>query len=49
MENSEIIENIVELEEGNEGWVETHHFDSSLLSTNEKISEISHEVSNTNL
>jgi hypothetical protein len=34
------------LEEGNEGWVETHHFDSSLLSFNEKIS---HEVSNQNI
>ncbi|KAL4154513.1 hypothetical protein QTP88_000373 [Uroleucon formosanum] len=43
IENSEIIENIVELEEGSEGWVETHHFDSSLLPMNEKISEISHE------
>ncbi|XP_025191830.1 ubiquitin-like-conjugating enzyme ATG3 [Melanaphis sacchari] len=36
IENSEIVENIVELGEGNEGWVETHHFD-------EKISEISYE------
>ncbi|KAL5238736.1 hypothetical protein ACI65C_006146 [Semiaphis heraclei] len=42
IENSEIIENIVELEEGSEGWVETHHFDSSHLPVNEKISEISH-------
>ncbi|XP_022177198.1 ubiquitin-like-conjugating enzyme ATG3 [Myzus persicae] len=43
VENSEIIENIVELEEGNEGWVETHHFDSSILPMKEKISEISHK------
>ncbi|XP_001949218.2 ubiquitin-like-conjugating enzyme ATG3 [Acyrthosiphon pisum] len=43
IENSEIIENIVELEEGNEGWVETHHSDSSHLPMNEKISEIPHE------
>ncbi|XP_026819892.1 ubiquitin-like-conjugating enzyme ATG3 [Rhopalosiphum maidis] len=46
IENYEILENIVELDEGNEGWVETHHFDSSLLSFNEKISEISHEENN---
>lgn len=43
IENSEILENIVELEEGNEGWVETHHFDSSFLSSNDKVSEISHK------
>lgn len=46
MENSEILENIVESEEGNEGWVETHYFDPSLLHLNEKISEIPQEVSN---
>jgi len=37
------------LEEGNEGWVETHHFDSSHLPMNEKISEIPHEVSDIHL
>jgi hypothetical protein len=38
----------VESEEGNEGWVETHHFDSALSPLSEKISEISLEVCKTN-
>lgn len=45
MENWEIQENIVESEEGNEGWVETHHYDSSKSTTREKISKLSSGVS----
>lgn len=43
VEDCDIEEKIVESEEGNEGWVETHHYDSSPL--NEKVSELSLEVS----
>jgi len=43
IENYEVQENIVESEEGNEGWVETHHFDPALSPISEKISEISLE------
>uniref|UniRef100_A0A2S2Q8Z9 Ubiquitin-like-conjugating enzyme ATG3 n=1 Tax=Sipha flava TaxID=143950 RepID=A0A2S2Q8Z9_9HEMI len=38
VENCEIQENIVESEGGNEGWVETHHFDP--LSLSEEISDL---------
>lgn len=47
IENCEVQENIVESEDGNEGWVETHHFDSALSPLSEKISEISLEVCKT--
>lgn len=46
IENCEVQENIVESEDGNEGWVETHYFDSTLSPLSEKISEISLEVCN---
>lgn len=37
----------MESEDGNEGWVETHHYDSALSPLSEKISEISLEVCKT--
>lgn len=46
IENCEVQENIVESEDGNEGWVETHHYDSSLSPLNEKTSNLLLEVSN---
>ncbi|XP_015378844.1 PREDICTED: ubiquitin-like-conjugating enzyme ATG3 isoform X2 [Diuraphis noxia] len=47
IENSEIIENIVESEEGNEGWIETHHLDSySYSPLNENNFETSHHEGN---
>ncbi|XP_015375404.1 PREDICTED: ubiquitin-like-conjugating enzyme ATG3 [Diuraphis noxia] len=49
IENCEVQENIVESEDGNEGWVETHHFDCVLSSLSEKISEISLEVNLNNV
>lgn len=44
IENCEIQENIIESEEGNEGWVETHHYDLSISPLNEKISMLTIEV-----
>lgn len=50
IENCEVQENIVEFEDGNEGWVETHHFDSALSTPlTENISDISLEVCKTNV
>lgn len=40
IENCEVQENIVESDDGNEGWVETHLYDSSFLPSNEKTSEL---------
>lgn len=37
----------MESEGGNEGWVETYHFDSALSPLSEKISEMSLEVCKT--
>ncbi|XP_050438338.1 ubiquitin-like-conjugating enzyme ATG3 [Adelges cooleyi] len=42
IENCEVQENIVEAEDGNEGWVETVHLDSSLSPTSENVSHIPH-------
>lgn len=41
IENCEIQEKIVELEEGSDGWVETYHFDSSVVSLNGNVSQVS--------
>lgn len=41
IENCEVQENIVECEEGNEGWVETHHVDLLVSPLNDKISDLS--------
>ncbi|XP_022181327.1 ubiquitin-like-conjugating enzyme ATG3 isoform X1 [Myzus persicae] len=43
IENCEVQENIVESEDGTEGWVETYHFDSALSPLSEKVSGISLE------
>lgn len=40
IENCEVQENIVEYDDENEGWVETHHYDSSVSPSNEKTSEL---------
>lgn len=40
IENCEVQENIVESDDGNEGWVETHHYDSLVSPSNEKTSEL---------
>jgi len=39
----------VESEDGNEGWVETHHFDSALSPLSEKVSGISLKVCKTTM
>lgn len=48
IENCDVQENIVECDGENEGWVETHHFDSSLFSLSEQISDLSFRVSTSN-
>ncbi|XP_025419669.1 ubiquitin-like-conjugating enzyme ATG3 [Sipha flava] len=49
LEDCEIQENIVESEEGNDGWVETHHFDSLLSPLSEQISDLSFSENSSNL
>ncbi|VVC44814.1 Autophagy-related protein 3,Autophagy-related protein 3, N-terminal,Autophagy-related protein 3, C- [Cinara cedri] len=46
IENCEVQENIVEDEDGDEGWVETHHLDSSLSPLCGEMSEVSFEDNN---